>query len=545
MIALTATATKDVQDDIARQLNIPRCRRYHASFNRKNLYYRVEPKVNPYQQLLKYLEGHKKESGIIYCQSRKMVDSLSSSLKEAGYHALPYHAGLTAEDREENQERFIRDDAEIIVATIAFGMGIDKPNVRYVIHYDMPKNLEGYYQETGRAGRDGLPGDCILFFSYGDKAKIEYFINQKEDQRDRDSSYQKLKKITDYCSGNTCRRKVLLEYFGEVISKPNCGGCDICLEPRERFDGTVASQKILSCIHRLGQDFGINHVIDILLGSRNQKVIQRNHDTLTTYGIGKEYSKEQWQSIVRELIQLGFVDMEGDKYPVLKLNDKSRMVLFKGEKVSLTKPAVKPQKLHEDMVDTFDRELFEILRTLRKKLADGEGVPPYIIFPDTTLKEMSTYYPDDLTALSNISGVGEKKLQRYGDIFLNSITEYCRAKEIKPPQKINPKRPVSGSTGIKSSTIQMTLEFCNKGLTLQEIAAKRGLAVSTITSHIEKLILSGEDISINGLVPVEKQEMIKKVIHDLGPVALSPVKEVLGNDFSYEEIRLVRANMQG
>lgn len=543
LIALTATATRDVQDDIARQLRIPQCKRYRVSFNRKNLYYRVEPKVNPYRQLLKHLEGHKKDSGIIYCQSRKMVDSLSASLQEAGYRAIPYHAGLTAEERSENQERFIRDDAEIIVATIAFGMGIDKPNVRYVIHYDMPKNLEGYYQETGRAGRDGLPGDCILFFSYGDKVKIEYFIEQKEDQRERDISYQKLKKMTDYCAANTCRRKVLLEYFGEDFDEPNCGGCDICLEPRERFDGTIAAQKALSCIYRLGQGFGINHVIDILLGSRNKKVIEKNHHNLTTYGIGKEYSKGQWQSIVRELVQLGFLNMEGDQYPVLRLNDKSKGILFKGERVSLTKPAVEAQILHGDVADAIDRELFEILRTLRKRLADEEGVPPYIIFPDTTLKEMSTYYPNDPRALSNISGVGDRKLQRYGDIFLNTITEYCRAKGIVP-QRMSPKGLASGFTGMKSSTLHMTLEFCNKGLTLKEMAGKRGLAVSTIASHIERLILSGEDISIDSLVPAEKQDIIIKAIGDLGPEALSPVKEALGDDFSYEEIRLVRANFR-
>ncbi|MEK6590367.1 MAG: DNA helicase RecQ [Nitrospinota bacterium] len=546
LIALTATATKDVQDDIARQLKIPQCERYLASFNRKNLYYRIEPKVNPYQQLLKHLEGRKKESGIIYCQSRKMVDSLSISLQEAGYRAIPYHAGLTADERDKNQDRFIKDDAEIIVATIAFGMGIDKPNVRYIIHYDLPKNLEGYYQETGRAGRDGLPGDCILFFSYGDKVKIEYFIGQKEDQRDRDISYQKLRKLIDYCEGNTCRRKVMLAYFGEDFDEPNCGGCDICLEPRERFDGTVAAQKVLSCVYRLGQGFGINHVIDILMGARNKKVIQKNHHILATYGIGKEYSKDQWQSIARELVYLGFLDIEGDKYPILRLNDKSKEVLFKGEKVSLRKPAVELQKLHSNVDDAFDRELFEILRTLRKRLADEGGVPPYIIFPDTTLKEMATYYPNDSLSLSNISGVGEKKLQKYGDIFLNTVTEYCKAKGIKPKKSI-PKWPIpihkSLSKELKTSTLRMTLEFCNKGMTLEEMAEKRGLTVSTIASHIEKLILSGEDISIDRFVRGEKQEIITKAIGNHGATTLKPIKEILGDDFSYEEIRLVRAKM--
>jgi ATP-dependent DNA helicase RecQ len=429
LIALTATATRDVQDDIARQLNMTQCTRYQASFNRKNLYYRIEPKVHPYQQLLKQLQGRKKESGIIYCQSRKMVDSLSLRLQESGYRAIPYHAGLAAAEREKNQDRFIKDDAEIIVATIAFGMGIDKPNVRYVIHYDLPKNLEGYYQETGRAGRDGLPSDCILYFGYGDKVKIEYFIGQKEDPRDRDSAYQKLRKVIEYCEANACRRRILLSYFGEDFGEPNCGRCDFCLEPRETFDGTVAAQKILSCVHRLGQGFGINHVIDVLMGSTNKKVIQKNHHTLTTYGIGKEYSKDQWQSIARELVHLGFLDIEGDTYPILRLNDKSRGVLFKGEKVSLAKPERDERKPFPGKIDdAFDRELFEILRTLRKRLADEQGVPPYIIFPDTTLKEMAGHYPSDALSLSTISGVGEKKLHRYGDLFLDAITVYCKAK---------------------------------------------------------------------------------------------------------------------
>ena len=548
LIALTATATRDVQDDIARQLKIPQCQRYQASFNRKSLSYRVEPKVNPYPQLLKHLEGRKKESGIIYCQSRKMVDSLSTALQESGYRAIPYHAGLTAEERERNQDRFIKDDAEIIVATIAFGMGIDKPNVRYVIHYDLPKNLEGYYQETGRAGRDGLPGDCILLFGYGDKVKIEYFIGQKEDPRDKEIAYQKLRKLIDYCEGNSCRRKVLLAYFGEDFEEPNCGGCDICLEPRERVDGTVASQKILSCVYRLGQGFGINHVIDILMGARNKKVLEKHHDALTTYGIGKEYSKNQWQTIARELVTLGFLDMEGDQYPILRLNDKSRGVLFKGEKVSLTKPAAEQQKLHGKAEDPFDRELFETLRTLRKRLADEEGVPPYIIFPDTTLKAMATDYPNDYWTLSNISGVGEKKLQKYGKIFLDSITEYCGAKGIKPKQMI-PERPAPAPKSLPkefiTSTLRMTLECCHQGMTLEAMAEKRGLAVSTIASHIEKLILSGEELSIDNFVPEEKRERIAKAMGEPGTAALRPIKEFLGDDFSYEEIRLVRAKMLG
>lgn len=554
VIALTATATFGVQDDIARQLNIPQCKRYKASFNRKNLSYRIEPKVSPYRQLLKILEGRKKESGIIYCQSRKQVDSLSHNLQESGFRALPYHAGLTTDERDKNQERFIKDDAEIIVATIAFGMGIDKPNVRYVIHYDLPKNLEGYYQETGRAGRDGLPGDCILLFSYADKAKIDYFIGQKEDHTDRDISYQKLKKVIDYCEAQTCRRKVLLSYFGEEFNEPNCGACDICLEPRELFDGTVPAQKILSCVYRVGQGFGVNHVVDILIGTKNKRLTEKNHDTLTTYGIGKEYSKEQWQAFTRELVQRGILDLEGDRYPILKLNEKSKGVLYKGEKVWLVKPAA--EKSDADLRknrsskgdDAFNRDLFEILRSLRKRLADEEMVPPYIIFPDTTLKEMAACYPHDSVSLSNITGVGEKKLKKYGEIFLDSVKKFCRENGIEssnppfPPflkggeMKTTPKE-------MKTPTARMTFDLCRQGLSLEDIAKSRGLSVTTVSSHIEELILSGEEIPIDRFVSMDRQVMIASVLDEKGTERLKPAKEALGDGFSYEEIRLVRAKM--
>src|SRR3990170_6051014 len=291
LIALTATATPVVQKDIISQLRLRDSKVFTASFNRKNLYYQIRPKDNPFRQILQYLEERKKESGIIYCQSRKSVEELAERLQTKGYRALPYHAGLTSDIRTKNQERFIHDDAEIIVATIAFGMGIDKPNVRYVIHYDLPKSIEGYYQETGRAGRDGLKSDCILFFSYGDKMKIEYFIDQKEDENEKQIAYKQLRELVSYCEGNVCRRRLLLAYFGEIFDESNCGSCDVCLEPKERFDGTIAAQKILSCVYRVGERFGINYIFVVLLGSKNQKVAQNQHDTIKTYGVGKEYPK--------------------------------------------------------------------------------------------------------------------------------------------------------------------------------------------------------------------------------------------------------------
>lgn len=542
VMALTATATPVVQEDIITQLKLSGSKVFKASFNRKNLYYQIKPKDNPYQQILHYLEGRKKDSGIIYCQSRKTVENLAASLQAAGYRALPYHAGLTAEERTKNQERFIRDDVEIVVATIAFGMGIDKPNVRYVIHYDLPKSIEGYYQETGRAGRDGLKSDCILFFSYADMFKIEYFINQKEDENERQIAYKQLREMANYCEGNVCRRRLLLAYFGEKFDEQNCGSCDVCLEPKERFDGTIAAQKILSCIYRVGERFGINYVIDVLLGSKNQKVLQNQHDTIRTYGAGKDYSKSQWQAFIRELIQLGYLRLDGDKYPVLKLNEKSRAVLLRNETVFLTKPEERLHIQKTEVDEDYDRTLFERLRTLRKALADQQGIPPYIIFHDTSLKEMSVYYPRSLLELRRIDGVGDQKLRKYGGIFLKEIIDYCELNNILPKQ-IAHKLPESPVKQPKSSTVQMTLELYKQHLTIHEIAQKRGLALSTIVSHMENLILDGEDISVDSIVDPEKQKHIKQTLEELGMETLTPVKEKLGSGYSYEEIRLVRAKM--
>ncbi|NUO08343.1 MAG: DNA helicase RecQ [Candidatus Brocadia sp.] len=542
VMALTATATPVVQADILTQLKLSDGKIFKASFNRKNLYYQIKPKDNPYHQILQYLEGRKKDSGIIYCQSRKTVESLAAGLQAKGYRALPYHAGLTAEVRTENQERFIRDDVEIVVATIAFGMGIDKPNVRYVIHYDLPKSIEGYYQETGRAGRDSLKSDCILFFSYADKFKIEHFINQKENEDEKQVAYKQLRELVNYCESNVCRRRLLLAYFGEHFDEPNCGNCDVCLEPKERFDGTIAAQKILSCVYRVDGRFGINYVIDVLLGSKNQKVLQNRHDMIKTFGAGKEYSKSQWQAFIRELIQLRYLGLDGDKYPVLKLNEKSRDVLLRNEKVFLTKPEEKPHIQRAEVREDYDRTLFERLRVLRKTLADQEGVPPYVVFHDTSLKEMSTYYPQNVADLRSISGVGERKLRRYGDVFLQEIVGYCKQHHVEPKPIVRKPIEPSGEQA-KSLTHQATMELYRQDLTIQEIAQRRGLAVSTIVSHMEKLIQEGEDIFVDRMVSPEKQNRIRTIFNELGMERLTPAKEKLGDDYSYEEIRLVRAKM--
>ncbi|KKQ95059.1 MAG: helicase RecQ protein [candidate division CPR2 bacterium GW2011_GWC1_39_9] len=533
IIALTATATGKVQGDIVAQLNVPKAKRYKASFLRKNLQIKIESKEKVYFQLLNFLDEHKKDSGIIYCQSRRQVDKLASDLRQDGYLALPYHAGLATDERIKNQEHFIKDDVDIIVATIAFGMGIDKPNVRYVIHYDLPKNIEGYYQEIGRAGRDGLKSDCILFFNYGDKAKHEHFIRQKEDSQEREIAHLKLKEMVDYCLGSVCRHKVLLQYFGEDFDAPNCGACDICLEPKETFDGTVAAQKVLSTVYRVNGGFGINYIIDILMGSKNKRILDRGHDKLTTYGIGTEYSRSGWQAVARELISLGYLDLDGDQYPVLKLKAKSKLVLAGKAEVVLAKPKIeiassKTKKQGKIAVANVDNELFEILRTLRKELADKEGLPPYVIFHDTTLKEMASSYPRTSEALQKISGIGEAKLLKYGEVFLNKIDEYCSIKGV-------------GALKYNGASPQETLKLYKKRLSLEEMAKIRSVAVGTIVSHLEKLILLGEDIDINRFVSPKDQKEIKKAIIKVGHEKLKPIKDELKEKFSYEQIRLVRA----
>ena len=432
LIAMTATAIPDVQKDIIAQLKLANPNCYKASLNRENLFYQVEPKDNAYHELLKYLKNHDKDSGIIYRSSRKSADDLANKLEEEGYRVLPYHAGLDGDLRTETQNKFVNDDIEIIIATIAFGMGIDKPNIRFVIHYDLPKNLETYYQETGRAGRDGGVSDCILFYSYGDKRKIEYLIEQKVDENEKRIAYKKLRNMINFCESRTCRRNILLNYFGEAFDKTDCENCDICLNPKETIDGTIIAQKIISCMSQVNERFGMSYISDILCGSKSKKIIGNRHNTLTTYGIGKEYSKKQWQAFIRELIQLDYLNLEGDRYPIVKVTQKFRDALSEQERVLLTKPTEKIHERQNGFDEDFDRGLFEILRSLRKKLADEEGMPPYIIFHDSSLKAMATYFPQSLSDFRKISGIGKNKLEKYGELFVKEIANYYEKHEHIP-----------------------------------------------------------------------------------------------------------------
>lgn len=431
LMALTATATERVRADIIKHLKLRDPAVFVASFNRPNLTYRVVPKDQPLKQIIDFVRKREHESGIIYCASRATAERVADSLAGRGYSARPYHAGLTAEERARNQEQFLRDDTRIICATIAFGMGINKPNVRWVIHHDLPKNIEGYYQETGRAGRDSLPGDCLLLFSAGDIAKQTHFLDEITDEREREVARAQLRQIVHYAESAGCRRSELLDYFAEKFPLDNCAACDNCLEPRETYDGTLVAQKFLSCIYRIAQNsqfhVGLNHIIEILTGADTDKIRRWGHDRLTTYGIGRELSRPQWAFVGRELMRLGYVAVAEGEFATLQLTRDGLEVLVKRAPITLTKPMDLPKAkrvVRREGDITCDEILFERLRTLRKQLADERRVPAYIVFGDNTLRAMAREYPTSLDAMSRIPGLGEKKRGEFGETFAAEIAAY-------------------------------------------------------------------------------------------------------------------------
>jgi ATP-dependent DNA helicase RecQ len=432
VMALTATATTRVREDIVKLLHLrePQC--FVASFNRPNLTYRVIAKARPSAQALAFLRSRPRDSGIIYCQSRKSAEKVAAQLTQHGISARPYHAGLTAEERSENQELFLRDEVRVICATIAFGLGINKPNVRFVMHYDLPKNIEGYYQETGRAGRDSLPAECLLLFSPGDVVKQQFFIGEKSPAEQR-LAREQLQQIVHYADSAGCRRAELLRYFGETFQAANCGGCDNCLKPRDTFDGTVAAQKFLSCVYRIWQKsgfgLGLGHVVEVLTGADSDKIRRWRHEQLSTYGIGREHSRAHWQAIGRELVRLGYLRQRADKFNVLELTDEGLAALCARTPITLTQPMVAPaapEKMPRAGEIGCDEELFERLRQLRKKLADERNVPAYIVFSDVALRQMARFYPASDEQFTRISGVGEKKLQEFGAVFLAEIAAHLQ-----------------------------------------------------------------------------------------------------------------------
>jgi len=441
-MALTATATKRVQTDIVKQLRLRQPSCFVASFNRPNLTYRVAAKEGAYKQALQFVKARAEESGIIYCQSRNSAETLAQRLQADGIAAKPYHAGLDAPIRAANQEMFLRDDVQVICATIAFGMGINKPNVRFVVHYDLPKNIEGYYQETGRAGRDGLPSECLLLFSAGDAVKYSRFIDEITKPQEREIARQQLSQMVQLAEGAECRRVAMLRYFGEEFVAADCGACDNCLTPRETYDGTIEAQMFLSCVYRLREksriDFGINQIAEVLTGADTDKVRKWDHQYVSTYGIGKDRTQTEWRLIGRELVRQGYVKQLAEKFNVLQLSESGWAALKHRLPIHLVKPIVTPkrgkgredrQKISLAADAEYDQALFDQLRHLRKTIADQLTVPAYIVFSDVSLRQMARYYPTTEREFGRISGVGEKKLADFGGSFIEAITKYLLSHE--------------------------------------------------------------------------------------------------------------------
>ncbi len=544
VIALTATADKLVRQDILERLSIDKAQVFLSSFNRPNIYYAIEPKKNSYRKLLNFLENRQNESGIIYCLSRKSVENMALDLQTEGFSALPYHAGLSKEIRDKNQDSFLKDETKIMVATIAFGMGIDKSNVRFVVHCDLPKNIESYYQETGRAGRDGLESDALLFFSWGDVTKLQEFASVEGNPEQSQIMLKKLDVMGKYGDLRTCRRQFLLSYFSEE-STNYCGNCDNCNTEIEQFDGTIIAQKALSAVYRTDQRFGLTYLVDFLRGSAS-KSIREEHKLLKTYGVGADFSKDEWFDYFRDLIAQGYLKQAEGVYPTFALTEKSDDVLRGNVKVNLIKVKAisdKKDSLVSEISHPYLADLFENLKKVRMRIAKSENVPPYIIFSDATLVEFATFLPHDYEEMRKISGVGDLKLQKYGVDFLFEIRKYCKENNLDSRIKLKKAKSErkSKNQGEISDTYTLSLKLFKQGKSIDEIAKLRDLAKSTIENHLTKFIPTG-DISIEEIVPIEKIQAIRDAITEVfDGKSTGPVKELLGDDYSYGEIRAVLA----
>ena len=546
VMALTATATAQVRDDIVEQLAIPDARRFVASFDRHNLTYIVRPKRGAFEALLALLRQHAHGSAIVYCLSRQDTENLAADLTAEGIQALPYHAGLDPSVRRTTQDQFIQDEVSVVTATIAFGMGIDKPDIRLIVHYRLPKTLEGYYQETGRAGRDGLPSTCVLFFGASDRHALAGFIERTEDESERVRARQKLQQMVKYGQLQTCRRAFLLEYFGEDYDQTACGGCDVCLSEREDFDATEIAQKILSAIIRTGERFGAAHVIQVLRGSRARRLRDQGHDRLSVHGIARDHDRVELYDIVSLLEDAGLVRHSGDRYRSLVVTRQGRDFLRRREPLTLTRVKredVDPPQPQPAVVDLdFDRDLFARLRDLRFRLAQARSVPPYVIFGDRSLQEMAHYLPQTRQSFSNISGVGRVKLHDFADDFLQVIGDYADSRGLAERPRPQRRTRRTRSTPRAGPTYRQTLDLLRSGLSISDVSRRRGLAEATIMSHLEHLIAAGETLPLERELPApERVTRISEAFARTQSPALAPVRQLLGDDYAYEELRLVRA----
>ncbi|MFA4845486.1 MAG: DNA helicase RecQ [Patescibacteria group bacterium] len=551
VMALTATATVRVREDIKKQLSLSQAKVFLSSFNRPNLHYAIRPKNNAYQSLVHLLKPYKDKPVIIYCFSRKDTEALAHDLASAGFLALPYHAGLEREVRKQTQEKFIRDEVPIIVATIAFGMGIDKPDVRLVVHMDLPKTIEGYYQETGRAGRDGLNSDCVLFYTFGDKRKHEYFIEMIEDEAEQLAARKKLSQVIDYCETSSCRRKFLLEYFAEPWAVPVCNACDNCVLPNEEeHDTTEIAQKILSAVLRTGEMFGAAYVCDVLRGSKKGRILENNHERLSVYGSARTVSVDDLREFIRHLVKKGYLEKNEGEYPTLRVSRMGKAALT--ERATILLPKATPEfkvpsgtfKPTTSRIDnlSFESELFEQLRALRKKIADDQNVPPFIIFGDRTLQEMAYYFPLTLDSLAGLFGIGARKLEAYGEAFLEIIQSWSQSHNLTSRAHPKPKNQPSSMTIIRpSSTLEKTRELIEQEKSIPEMARARGVVEGTIIQYLMTLRIQDPTLNIEHLRPdSERLRVIHKAIEDAHTSMLGPVKAILGDEYSWDEIKLAK-----
>jgi ATP-dependent DNA helicase RecQ len=552
-LALTATATEQVRNDIIRQLHLRDPEVFLASFNRPNLSYTILPKENAAAQVSEFIRERPGEAGIIYVLSRKSAESLASLLVAEGIKAVPYHAGLQPEERAANQEAFIRDEARIVCATIAFGMGINKPDVRFVIHADLPKNIEGYYQETGRAGRDGLPADCLLLFSRGDLVRNLRFLEEMTDAQAAEIAARQMRQMADFAEAPDCRRRALLAYFCEEWPGENCGCCDSCLEPRESWDATTEGQKFLSCILRIQQksgfSTGLNHVVEVLTGANTEKIRKWGHDQLTTYGIGRETSRSAWAALGRQLVSRSLLAASQDIYQTLTLSDAGRDALKSRTPILLTRmpQGTRPSASKVSRAGNLpcDEALFADLRALRKRLADELEVPPYVVFGDTSLRHMARRYPRSESDFLLIPGVGTKKLVDYGTPFLQVIENWLFTHEpqsFTEEEKTTRALPLTKSRTAPGPTHLETLRLFQSGKTPAQIASLRAISERTIVQHLAAGIASGAlNAEPRDFYTVEEEQRIGEASAKHGLERLAPLHDALGGQISYDKLHLYRA----
>lgn len=545
VIALTATATTKVQLDIQKNLQMEGADIFVSSFNRKNLYYEVRPKKETKKQLIRFLKEHNGKSGIIYCLSRKKVEEIAELIRVNGFKSAPYHAGLDPEVRVKNQDDFLNEEINIIVATIAFGMGIDKPDVRFVVHYDVPKSLEGYYQETGRSGRDGLEGHCLMFFSENDLNKLEKF-NKDKTVQERENAKMLLQEMEFYAESPICRRRQLLHYFGEDFQEKNCGLCDNCVHPRERFNGTEYVTLILQTAKQTGERFGLNHLVNVIRGIQDEYVKSYSHFSLSVYGKGRDENDDFWKSIIRQTLVYQYLEKDIENIGTLKLSDKGKAFLKSPKPIELARDNdYTHDGKEEDSPDrtplnnkSYDDKLFELLKSLRKKVAKEKDLPPYVIFQDPSLEEMATTYPTTKEEMASVNGVGMGKVNKFGKEFLELINQYVEENEVETAADVVVKSSVN-----KSKTKIFIIQQVDRKVGLEEIAESKSLTFDELLTEMENICFSGTKLNIDYYLEEAMEESKQDEIMDyfLGSEN-DKISDALDNlsDCSEEEVRLVR-----